>query len=1087
MNENEKPLQGKKLTRPEGVNVIYDEIPYIIDELFNEQAMEDFLQSQKKNFGGMDKKLFRLKERETVQMPLLEDLRKLGWTIINLNAQKQKPQESGRASFDEVFMREELHASLLRLNPWLLPTQADTVIKQLTEAIPKGGLVQDNKEVLNFLLNGMAIQAKTGQTATQYPTVKIIDFDKQNIAKNSFIACAEFKVRIKGTDQHIIPDIVLFVNGLPLVVIECKSIKQNDSIGEGIEQLLRYSEQRGTKEGSRELFKYNQFVVVTNGFDARFGSISSHEEEYFFKWTDPYPYSLNDLPQGASLPSEQTRLVYGMCSHANLLDILKTFVIFRENDKGEEFKVVGRYQQFRAVKKTVERLLEGKTKIEKGGIVWHTQGSGKSLTMHFLVREMYYYDSLKDYKIVFITDRTDLEKQLGQDVSKLGSVRIAENTNQLREYLTQKDSSVVMGMIQKFQEKDLEVFPELNTSPKILVMIDEAHRTQYQRLGANLDKALPNAVRIAFTGTPIEKTKQTFGDYIDKYTMRQAVEDKVTLRIVYEGRTAEVEIKDKDAANRRFRDVFKDYDNDELSLIVSQTRSAYLNSEVLIAEKAKDMVQHYIANIFDNGFKAQIVACSREATATYKRYVDIALKEKIKDIEKKTPKNPHLPRLRKLRAEVIISSAGVNDKLTAYTDATKQAEYIASFKRPFDSSKGGEVGILIVTSMLLVGFDAPVEQVLYLDKVIREHTLLQTIARVNRIASNDVGYIVDYVGVANHLKDALSNYSEEELQEAGLDKGLQEIDVLLRELKESSKAMQDFFAKNGIENLDDIQAMYDMFYDEDIRFEFVLLFKKFTSLLNQLYPKKEALAFMQEMEQYSTINALAYQYSRDKRMSMRGIPEKLRLVIDAFLLTKGINIKVEPIEILDEKFTQEIAKYQDLKTKTEAIQHATRTYIEDNTETDPELYASFAEELEAILIEFQNNWEELYKRLEELRKKMKYHEQTEPAYGLNRKTQMPFFRTLKQEFFPNKEPNEDQISVLVKLTQDIYYLCKGEQVNVDYWENIMKQSATKRKLQEKLIAYKNFLPIDIKKIETLNSRLMEKAKKRHDAIQYTLD
>ena len=250
-----------------------------------------------------------------------------------------------------------------------------------------------------------------------------------------------------------------------------------------------------------------------------------------------------------------------MLARDNLLDIIRTFTLFSTNDKGETIKVVGRYQQFRAVKLAVKRLLEGKSPRERSGIIWHTQGSGKSLTMMFMVREMYRHAQLSQWKVVFVTDRTQLEDQLAETSQSIGfTVKVADSIKKLKEFLRSDSSDLVMAMIHKFREADLtETFPELNTSPYILVMTDEAHRSQYAMLGANLDKGIPNAARIGYTGTPIDKTERVFGDYIDKYTMRQSIEDGVTLEIVYEGRTHNAEVSDKTAMDTAFQDVFSDY------------------------------------------------------------------------------------------------------------------------------------------------------------------------------------------------------------------------------------------------------------------------------------------------------------------------------------------------------------------------------------------------------------------------------------------------------------------------------------------------------------------------------------------------
>jgi type I restriction enzyme R subunit len=378
----------------------------------------------------------------------------------------------------------------------------EEVVKQLTANFPGTSLIQNNRHVFTLLLENTSV-SENRKTGEKSPTVRFIDFKHRE--NNSFIAVCQFKVRILGTDHHIIPDVVLFLNGLPVVVIECKSPKVKEPIPEAIDQLLRYSEQReGKGEGSPALFYYNQFVITTCRQEAKFGTITTHSEKHYYRWSDPYPRSVNDLEHGNSSPNDQQRLVAGMLDRDNLLDIIRTFTLFSTNDKGEMIKVVGRYQQFRAVKLAVKRLLQGKSPRERSGIIWHTQGSGKSLTMMFMVREMYRHPSLSKWKVVFVTDRTQLENQLSETSQSIGfTVKVADSIKTLKELLASDSSDLVMAMIHKFRETDLrETFPELNTSSHILVMTDEAHRSQYSMLGANLDKGIPNSSRIGYTGTP---------------------------------------------------------------------------------------------------------------------------------------------------------------------------------------------------------------------------------------------------------------------------------------------------------------------------------------------------------------------------------------------------------------------------------------------------------------------------------------------------------------------------------------------------------------------------------------------------------
>jgi type I restriction enzyme R subunit len=1030
----------------------------------------------------------RLDERNHVEKPLLDQLDGLGWTVLELDS-KQQPGDTFRASFTEVVMPPVLREQLKVINTWMEDDQIEEVLKQLTASFPSTGLIQNNRHLFQLLLENTSV-SENRQTGEKSPTVRFIDFKHRD--NNRFIAVCQFKVRILGTEYHIIPDVVLFLNGLPVVVIECKSPKVKEPIPEAIDQLLRYSEQRGARgEGSAALFYYNQFVIATCRQEAKFGTITTHNEKLFYRWADPYPRSLNDLEHGESSPNDQQRLVAGMLDRDNLLDLIRTFTLFSTNDKGEIIKVVGRYQQFRAVKLAVKRLLDGKTPRERSGIIWHTQGSGKSLTMMFMVREMYRHPSLSKWKVIFVTDRTQLENQLSETSQSIGfSVKVADSIKALKELLASDSSDLVMAMIHKFREVDLkETFPELNASPYILVMTDEAHRSQYSLLGANLDKGIPNSARIGYTGTPIDKTERVFGDYIDKYTMRQSIEDGVTLEIVYEGRTHNAEVPDKVGMDAAFQDVFSDYNlKERLEILGYGSRDAYLEAEPTIIAKAKDMVEHYLTQVFPNGYKAQIVAASREAAVRYKKHIDAAITEALGRLENTNPLKVNLEWLRKLKTDVIISGSH-NDELhlKPYTDSAKHEISIKSFKLPFggeDEGIRGDIGIVVVNNMLLTGFDAPVEQVMYLDKIIVAHTLLQAIARVNRVSgsSKEKGFVVDYVGVGHHLKKALDNYDEREQNEV--------LNVLsfpeeeLRALQASYVAVTDFLRTHGLTDLTDHDAFFDLFYDEDIRFEYMRLFKEFTKCLNIVFPAKEALDFMRNYESLMEINVLAEKHFRDGRLSMKGIPPKLRNITDAFLESRGITVKVAPISILDEDFQKEVLSRNRTKTRATEIEHAIRHHLAVEIDDDPELQASFAEALKKIFEDFQDNWNKISEELEKLRQRI-INSSKEPTYGLHRKKQMPIFRMLKKEVYGDAELDEDAISLLVSLTQQIFNEVERELKLTGFWESIPARNKLKADIQKMLLqAEFSKLPGLVQNRARIISRVMEIAEKNHDTILY---
>lgn len=1046
----------------------------------------------------MPNEQLKLDEKNHVEEPFLKQLEAmpdLHWKVLRLEmGNGQTPNQTGRDDFTQVLMMNELTDSLKRLNPWMNDTQVFEAVRDLT-AFDGTNLYQNNQRILELLTKGTRVQKQTA-AGLQYEEVKFIDFEHPE--KNSFVAVSQFKIRIIGTDSHIYPDIICFVNGIPVVVIECKSPRAKEPIPEAIDQLMRYAEQRDYKrEGSEPLFYYNQFVVATCRNKAKFGTITTHIEKLFYRWTDPFPLKTGELstycePQKSyfvnlhgdddedipvetrTSPNDQQRLVHGMLSPRNLLSIIRTFSIWLTNSKGEMIRIVGRYQQFRAVKKTVENLLKGTNRDERGGIIWHTQGSGKSLTMVFLIREMYLHSHLQSYKVVLLTDRKQLDDQIKETARSAGyTINDPGNVRDLKTALRSNSSEIVSAMIHKFQEDDYKAtFPELNADEKILILTDEAHRSQYSILGSNLDKALPNATRIAFTGTPIDKTVETFGGYIDKYTMKQAIDDGVTLAIVYEGRTHDAEIADAQGAEQKFQDIFKDYNVQEQTEILGYGgKQAYLEAEETIGDKARDMLRHYVKEVFPNGYKAQVVSVSKEAAHRYRLAFDKAIPELVTELKQNNPFNVSISDLEKLQTAVVISDVSHNDQpdLKQYSNGKERKSAIAGFKLPFgkkekiegkqDETANGNIGILIVVDMLLTGFDAPIEQVMYLDKVIVNHNLLQAIARVNRVYDDNkkYGFVVDYVGMGNHLKRALDAYWEKEQEE--ITNCLKDDSELFAELKNSHEELKKVFEEKGLSMYSDADDIFNLFYDEDIRHSYMEAFERFAKSLDNVFPRKEALDYLNDLNRFADINTQAREHLRDGRISMKGVSEKLRRITDEYLKSKGVDVKVEPISILDDKFFEHVQTRKREQTKAAEVEHAIRHFIDLNMNEDPELYASFAEELQRILLSFQQNWNEIYRQLEELRNKIK-NAQNENTFGLDRKTQMPIFRKLNALIYGKKENlSEDEISNLTAWTKDIYGMLKVELGNVGFWVNDASVNRLKGEIANYIVENCHHIPL----------------------------
>ena len=1076
-------------------------------------------------------------ERNHVEEPFLLQLQAmeqfadglLYWDVMCLD-KAQQPADTGRDSFEEVVMVDKLREAIRTINPWMNSEQIAEGVAQIT--VFRGrDLIAENQAVLELLIKGSTVYCDVEKLNKPF---SYIDFNKAE--NNSYVAVSQFKVKIPNTENHIYPDIVCFVNGLPLVVVECKSPKVQTPIDDAIKQMTRYSEQRGEQhEGNKLLFVYNQILIATCRHHSKFGTITTSSNNLFFRWTDPYPATIDELinytrpeqsgyfvsadgsesddAQLRTAPNDQQRMVHGMLYPANLLNLLRTFTIFSSTDKGETIKIVGRYQQYRAVYKSLERIRTGNSKHERGGLIWHTQGSGKSLTMIFLMREMWRHPEMMDYKFVILTDRTQLDGQINETANRSGfSVAQINSIDDAKTILKNGAFNAVTVMLQKFQEHDFDtvIFPQLNTSERIIVLTDEAHRSQFGKLAANFNNALPNAINIGFTGTPTAKAESTFGDYIDKYTMRQSIDDGVTLEIVYEGRTTKSQLKDAGAANAAFEDVFQDVNFDQYGNILNYgSRQAYMEAYSTINAKAHDMFRHYISEILPNGFKAQVVAHSLEAAHRYKLAFDKEIAAAVDSLSgskihifpalpcaaekeeeyvsefRKLLMNINPERLKNLKAEVIISSTDNNEKpyLKKYANPSKQKKIIESFKMNFDGKADdgttGAVGIIIVVNMLTVGFDAPIEQVMYLDKVAVMHNLLQTITRVNRPDSpaKANGFVVDYVGVGHHILEALKHYDEKEQKD--IISSLKDTSALELELKQAIDEAFAFFTKNNVSDLTDLDAIFNLFYDEELRSTFTLLFRAVTSAMNNLYPRKEALLYLNDYNMLAEISVQAAQHTRDERLNLKGIPEKLRKILDQYLESRGVTQKVEPISITDDGFAQEVERRKSNKTKSAEIEHAIRHYINVHIDDDPEQFRSFSEMLEQILAEFAGRWEEIIDRLNELRERIK-NRHREETHGLDYKTQMPYFRILKNMIFDKEHSlSEDEISCMVAVTKEVYDKIELESAAIGFWRNPASQAALRGELLKILLIQEHGiynLPGFFDKRNEIVSRLLEKAR-----------
>lgn len=1080
-------------------------------------------------------------EYTEAEKPLLDQLAGLRWSHIE--GSKSEPVVTGRESFRESLIENRLREALRQINlgpdgqPWLDDSRLSEAVSTLTRT-ETGKLVEINERMSERLLEGVSVTGLPEWDQGRSQRIQFIDFDHPE--RNDFLAINQFRVDEPGgqAKKFVVPDVVLFVNGIPLVVIECKSPYVTDPMAECINQLRRYANQRdlGVPEGNEQLFWTNQFVVSTYGDKARVGTFTS-EAEHFLEWKDAAPLSRDQLAAQLGKPAAeltgQELLVAGMLTPANLLDIVRHYTLFTEVT-GRRIKLVARYQQYRAVLKALNRLRTGKTRQadgehdRRGGLIWHTQGSGKSLTMVFLVRAMRSDPVLRAFKVVVITDRTDLEKQLAGTAKLSGeTVQRARKSAKLRTMLAEHGPALVFAMIHKYRDTGtgkadegladddkVEAFGVLNTDESIVILVDEAHRSQTSTLHANLMAALPNAAKIGFTGTPImregkKRTEAIFGEFIDKYTIRQAEADGAVVPILYEGRTAKGAVAGGSDLDELFEDMFADLSDAELEKLKARyaTTGSVVEAPKLIAAKAKSMLWHYVSTVMPNGFKAQVAASSRLATVRYREallaarddlvaqiealpdHLRHADPEEIDRLDRKTQilvqAADQLDLLKALDFVPVISGSNNDDPTWAqWTDKARQGAVIEDFKKHLGlpGEKTSPVACLIVRTMLLTGFDAPVEQVLYLDRAIQDAELLQAIARVNRTANRKtVGLLVDYFGIGAHLQKALKAYAPEDAEDAiG---ALASIKDELPKLRDRHARVVAVFAQAGIDTFDtdeDVEACVQVLADEALRARFGALLKQFLTTLDTVMPRPEALPFVHDAKPLGIISLAAKRRYRDDGLgdfdsSLYG--EKVRKLIDEHVTALDIATKIPPVSITDPDFVAKVQGLTSDKAKASEMEHALRYHIRKNFDEDPARYTKLSERLDDILKNLTGQWEQLALALTELLSEAQSDEGESAVH--DDPLVARFYGLLEAEFATDASlPDEVRIDI-AHLAQEIVVQVEANASIVRFWHNPHAQETLRRQLIHTLDD-RDLFPFDEQ--APLADKLMELAKANQSLI-----
>lgn len=876
--------------------------------------------------------------------PAVALLERFGFTFVSAD-----DLDAERASPTDVVLVGRLETALRRLNPWISDANLQRAVREVTH-VHASSLLETNEKLYTTLTYGVSVTQDVGN-GSKGQQVRYFDFTSPR--NNDLLVTRQ--LRIKGSKKQIVPDVVVYVNGIPLVVIECKS----PTIGEkweheAIDQLTRYQElaEKYRELGAPRLFHSVQLCVATCLQDAVYGTVTTPERMYA-RWKDPWPHELAAIEKALGrAATPQDVLFYGMLTPEGLLDVVRNFVVFeRDTSSGRTVKKVPRYQQFAAVNKAIDRARTHGAPLERGGVVWATQGSGKSITMLWLALKLRRDEANENPTILIVTDRRDLDDQISRTFTNCGYPTPIQATSvaHLRELLSGPSGKTVLTTVQKFQEIGGIVghdgtiqkprHPVLSAAENLFVLTDEAHRTQYGSLAANLRAALPNAVFFGFTGTPIDKkdksTLETFGGYIDKYTIEQAVKDGATVPIFYESRLPELRVLGN-TLDKLFDRVFADRTDEERAAIKKKyaTENAIAEAPGRIRAICLDLVEHYQKFIEPGGFKAQVVAVSRQAAVTYKLMLD----------DLGAPES------------AVVYSSSNKDEQRLVDHATSEQDRKAIVKRFLDPED--RLKILIVCDMLLTGFDAPIEQVMYLDSPLKEHTLLQAIARVNRTAAKkDYGLVVDYWGVSDALQEALAIFAPTDVTQAMTPK----IDELPRLQNRHGAAMR-FFA--GVKNKKDLDRCVLILEPADVRAEFDVAFRRFAQSMDMLLPDPRALDYVGDLTWLGKIRSAARARYRDESVDISDCGDKVRKLIDEAIVADGIEILVKQVNLFSPEFEQRLAAIKSPEARASEMEHAVRNEIHTHIDEDPAFYRSLRERLEQILADYRARRIDAAKQLE---------------------------------------------------------------------------------------------------------------------------
>ena len=891
----------------------------------------------------------------------------LGYTILHGPEIAPETPQAERSSYSDPLLPARVQSALSRLNPHLPPDALEEAFRKLTR-IDSPTLIQRNHAFHRFLVEGIPVEYRTRDRIVS-DSAQL--FDLSNLDNNDWVVVNQLTV-VEGHHNRR-PDIVVFVNGIPLGIIELKNPgEETATLWSAFNQLQTYKEQIPS------LFAFNELLVISDGYEARIGSLSSNRERFA-------PWRTIEGEEEARLRPPIEVLTKGVFRKDHLLDLVSHFVVFEGETDGSMVKKLAGYHQFHAVNKALDTTVTASrpTGDRRIGVVWHTQGSGKSLTMVFYAGKVILHPAMENPTLVVLTDRNDLDGQLFGTFSRCHEVLRqtpvqAETRRRLRELLRVASGGVVFTTIQKFlpdPETDGDTFPKLSDRRNIVVIADEAHRSQYDFMDGfarHMRDALPNASFIGFTGTPVElsdrNTKAIFGDYISVYDIQRAVDDGATVPIYYESRLAKLDLPEaeKPHIDQEFEEVTETEEEERKEKLKSKWAAleAVVGTEKRIGLMARDIVDHFEKRQEALDGKAMIVCMSRRICLDLHKAL-VALRPDWYDRDD----------TKGILKVVMTGSASDPLEWQEHIRNKPRREKLANrFRDPTDPFK-----IVIVRDMWLTGFDAPSLHTMYLDKPMRGHGLMQTIARVNRVFKDKPGgLIVDYLGIAHELRQAMATYT----QSGGSGKPALDQDdavaALLKHYEICCGLFHGFDWSSGKTSPEKRLALLP-FAQEHIlaQEEGAKRLSRAVSDLSKAFalavPHPKALAIRDDVRFFQEVNAVLSKRETNGERSRDDMDHAIRQIVSGAIVSEGMidifqaaGLKRPDLSILSEEFLAEVRTMPQKNLAVELLRKLLDSEIKTRSKKNVVQSRSFSDMLERTLRAYHNRAIETVQVIEEL-------------------------------------------------------------------------------------------------------------------------